>query len=310
MSIIMIFTLTVASAAKVVTTYGDWTLEKFRDDTEWRICSYSGTESSVEVISSYAAIDVTYVDDYAFMDNAAVKRVAIPFGIYGLGEYSFTNCSVLEEIDLPSSIVVIGKGAFSQTTALRDINLGNTRISTVSSYAFLESGITEITLPDCCDTIMDNAFLNCMNLTAAYIPKSVGIIGSDAFKGCENLVIYAPYGSYAIDYAIAHGIDYIYSDLETYTFKIGDADGDGDITIMDATRVQRVLAKFDDDADGMISLRAAMDDDKVLGIMDATRIQRMLANFDDPYHIGESMTVYLSPDGKVIDAADDSAKSE
>ena len=65
----------------------------------------------------------------------------------------------------------------------------------------------------------------------------------------------------------------------------GDADGDGDITIVDATVIQRVLAGIKEDPDGGIALRGSVTD-SVLNIMDATAIQRYLADLEDTHGIG------------------------
>ena len=60
------------------------------------------------------------------------------------------------------------------------------------------------------------------------------------------------------------------------SFIAGDADGDGQVTVMDATRIQRFIAELctEDDLD----MKAAnVDGDEVVTIMDATRIQRYKA---------------------------------
>ena len=64
----------------------------------------------------------------------------------------------------------------------------------------------------------------------------------------------------------------------------GDADVDGNVTILDATAIQRKLAEFN-----VVSFdeQAADVDGNGLDITDATRIQRYLAGYSDPYHIGE-----------------------
>lgn len=68
----------------------------------------------------------------------------------------------------------------------------------------------------------------------------------------------------------------------------GDADGDGEITSVDATVVQRVVAGLISDEDGSIAERACVTE-KSLSVEDATRIQMFLANFDNRYHIGENV---------------------
>ena len=64
----------------------------------------------------------------------------------------------------------------------------------------------------------------------------------------------------------------------------GDADGSGEVSILDATAIQRTLAglsvpRFDE--------RAADVDGSGMDILDATKIQRYLAGFSDAAHIGE-----------------------
>ena len=60
----------------------------------------------------------------------------------------------------------------------------------------------------------------------------------------------------------------------------GDADGDGEVTILDATRIQRYLASLITSSDlDMEAADADMDSD--VTIMDATRIQRVLAKLCD-----------------------------
>ena len=69
-------------------------------------------------------------------------------------------------------------------------------------------------------------------------------------------------------------------------FLRGDADNDGVVSIMDATRIQRVIAELDDDTDGGVVTRAHFIGDE-LNILDATAIQRYLADMGNPYHINE-----------------------
>lgn len=63
--------------------------------------------------------------------------------------------------------------------------------------------IKEIELPNTIQSIADNAFEYCSNLTIN-IPASVTSIGENAFEGCRNLTVIAPKGSYAMKYALKH----------------------------------------------------------------------------------------------------------
>ncbi len=68
----------------------------------------------------------------------------------------------------------------------------------------------------------------------------------------------------------------------------GDADGDGIVTVVDATAIQRKLVELSVVA---FNERAADIDGKGLDITDATMIQRFLAELENPYLIGESVSI-------------------
>ena len=69
----------------------------------------------------------------------------------------------------------------------------------------------------------------------------------------------------------------------------GDADGDGSVTLTDATCVQRKLAGLR--TDGSFSETAAdVDGNGLVEIADATLIQRWLAGMEPPYPIGPQPT--------------------
>ena len=61
-----------------------------------------------------------------------------------------------------------------------------------------------------------------------------------------------------------------------------DGDGDGEITINDATRIQRVLAAIDDDTYGQTAMSCDLTGNGTVDIVDATLIQRYLAGYEVP----------------------------
>lgn len=75
----------------------------------------------------------------------------------------------------------------------------------------------------------------------------------------------------------------------TSSYYLGDADGDGYVTAMDVTLLQRVLSKQKKDDDGGIALRGNVDNDGLLTAIDITLIQRFLADMKPPYPIGEQV---------------------
>ena len=75
-------------------------------------------------------------------------------------------------------------------------------------------------------------------------------------------------------------------------FICGDADGDGTVTVLDATTIQRKLVQLPTPS---FSEKAADVDGNGLDITDATKIQRYLAEFDDLYHIGKFVSDNVQP---------------
>lgn len=76
-----------------------------------------------------------------------------------------------------------------------------------------------------------------------------------------------------------------YYDLFSYEYLRGDADGSGEIDVLDVTTIQRVLAGLTmPDDDGHIPLRAALGGDTI-EISDAAYLQRFLSGSDIPYKV-------------------------
>ncbi len=88
----------------------------------------------------------------------------------------------------------------------------------------------------------------------------------------------------------------IYDAVRAYTVTViegarllGDADGDGDVEIRDATWIQRHVA--DIEIPFTISKKTAdIDGDGNITVMDATAIQYYLANMKNPYNIGKTVS--------------------
>lgn len=77
------------------------------------------------------------------------------------------------------------------------------------------------------------------------------------------------------------GAEYLFSDEPYADILRGDYDKDGDITVMDATRAQRIVAQLDERPDEDFLIWVDADGDEELTVMDATRIQRVIADLCD-----------------------------
>lgn len=92
------------------------------------------------------------------------------------------------DVVIPSgfSITTIGSFAF-QNTSITSITLPE-GITTIESYAFNDASMLQsITLPSTLVSIGSGAFQDCTNLQSISIPGSVNKIESNTFEGCINL---------------------------------------------------------------------------------------------------------------------------
>ena len=78
---------------------------------------------------------------------------------------------------------------------------------------------------------------------------------------------------------------------------LGDANGDGEVCITDATRIQRDVAQIIKIEDSFRQA-ADVDSDSIISIMDATAIQRWLVHFSVAHPIGESMNISIPTEEK------------
>lgn len=70
------------------------------------------------------------------------------------------------------------------------VKVGNNEFIVVgiNKYAFDNSNITSISLPNSIEEIQEYAFYKCSGLTVAYLPDGIKKIGKNAFQWCENIV--------------------------------------------------------------------------------------------------------------------------
>lgn len=267
-------------------------------DGEAVIHSYDDRSADVAVPQKLMGADVAIIDDYAFFNDASITSVSFEkaTALKTVGANAFNGCSALTSLTIPEQIETLSFGSFQNCSSLAELHIegGVTRIPGQCFYGC--ASLTRVALPETITEIGERAFMNCAGLKAVVIPDTAQTIADNAFDGCSSLVIYCTKESRARQYAAQHGIDCVITNPDPVTFLRGDADGEGRITILDATMIQRLLAGLIADNDEMIELRGDVCDDG-LDILDATLIQRFLADFDNIFGVGEEVTVTpLPPD--------------
>ena len=188
-----------------------------------------------------------------------------------------------DEVTVPTTILdytidtVDEQAFFSRSFETLSIPKG---IKTISDKAFLSSYLlSKLTIADSVQYIGDYAFAGCKKLYSVFVPKSVTHICEKAFGytapnangECQKIDGFSITGyinSAAQEYANKHGFEFLI---------LGDVNSDNTLTIMDATIIQRVLAKKEQFTSDQTETLADFNLDGVITVTDATKLQRVLA---------------------------------
>ncbi len=240
------------------------------------ITGYSGTASNLSIPSSLGGYTVTKIDQGVFKNNSTLVSVQIPSTIVSIASSynngAFQGCSKLETVTFAkgSSDAEIGTCAFMNCTSLTSVNIpGNYK--TIGTRAFMgcyslkSMKLEKSSYSYANQTIKDNAFHGCTNLTSISLPTTLKKIEASAFRSCTSLTnVVVPEGVTVIEYGSFWGctklttvslpstltdITSSYNDgafqgcskLETVTFAKGSSDAKiGTCAFMDCTSLTSI----------------------------------------------------------------------
>ena len=262
-----------------------------------------------EVID-YKNTPVTSIGDWAFANNKYVETVEIPDSIKKIGKGAFYNCVKLQSITIPEGVTALSANTFEKCLYLEEVNLGS-QLKSIGDEAFYDCrrlrtldipasvteigeeaftncrSLTNLTIPDGVKKLGDEnsvgygMFENCKNLSQITVPASVDYINPDTFMGCGSLTICGEKNSAAQEFASNNNI--LFRVINEPDCMVGDINGNGTVTIDDATMVQKAVAEMVV-LTGTQTLAADADGDGVVNINDATMIQKYIAELVD--HLG------------------------
>lgn len=154
-------------------------------------------------------VTVSSVGTRTFAGCSALNAVGLG-NVSTIGEAAFNGCSALTEIAIPNGVETLGNYAFYGCSSLATVTLGtqersSSSLKTIGDYAFAETAVKSVVLPDGVSTLGNYAFNKCASLATVSLGNSLTAIGNYVFSGCsaiESLVIpnsVTSIGSYAFE---------------------------------------------------------------------------------------------------------------
>lgn len=152
---------------------------------------------------------LTEIQYYALGNNSKLTSADLSkTAVSSIGLYAFTDCSSLSSVLLPDSLYEIAGAAFSRCKALNEITLPK-NLGMIGQYAFIDTGLSKITVPDSVSEIGYSAF--------GYYLDSEGNETADS-----SFVIVGSYGSAAQKYATDKDTEYDYAN--SFEFRVPEQD--------------------------------------------------------------------------------------
>ena len=190
------------------------------------------------------------VQTAAFRECNALQQMLFPWGVTHIGNSAMDNCNTMTEVVLPSTLNFIGYNAFNRCSSLTNIYVKATAPPFCDTYEWYDY--------DWDEDVIEYAF---------------------TYQQFRNANLYVPTGAVEMyrasstwdQFVHIYGIDY---DPE---FIPGDADGDGEVGIADATAlIDYLLGTIT-----VIDINAAdLDSDGDISISDVSALIDMLLNSD------------------------------
>ncbi|MBQ8146897.1 MAG: leucine-rich repeat domain-containing protein, partial [Clostridia bacterium] len=173
--------------------------------------AFQNNTSLVEI--NFAGTSIKAIDNPAFENCKRLPSVVLPEGLETIGNCIFNGCSSLKSVTLPSTLTTVnGNNNFYNCTALETvIGLENTKLTKISEamfrgvknwkpdvvklphtvtsieqYGFADCGMKSIVLSPQMTKIGTEAFVNCANLEAVYIPSTITEIASNSFNNNQR----------------------------------------------------------------------------------------------------------------------------
>ena len=180
-------------------------------DGSVEITGYKGSAAEVVIPDKIDGKKVISVGEAAFKQNKEITKMTIPGTVTSLqyesfsgctnltevvvpksgelltiAEQSFYSCSKLKSFDMPDKTETIGKWAFYSCGDLTTVLFGE-KVKSIGFQAFVDSGLTSVSLPDSVTNVGDGVFSMCKKLASVKIGSGLDAIAASMFSGASAL---------------------------------------------------------------------------------------------------------------------------
>lgn len=132
---------------------------------------------------------------FSYSGLGGLAQISLPNSLEMIDMYAFAGNAGGESLTIPNSVTQLGAYAFNNNTAIKSLTIGN-GLQEIAQAAFYGGVYETITFAEDSHLtgIGKTAFYNCKNLKTISLPATIEKIGSEAFRGCSELVSVADEG--------------------------------------------------------------------------------------------------------------------
>lgn len=198
-----------ATLPEGITSIGDYAFAYRTDITTFSVPStvtqigYRAFDGCTNMTAISLPANMDNIGSGAFQYCASLTEITIPEGITDLTSDLFNSCHRLATVNLPTTLKTISSYVFQECDSLHSLILPDS-VTDVQPGTFDDSGLTSpvynstlfaympnsfkgaYTVPEGIETIIEQAFAFCNELTEIHFPSSLRTIGNEAFD-CEKL---------------------------------------------------------------------------------------------------------------------------
>lgn len=135
------------------------------EENSIEIVGYEGNEKRVTIPSEIESKPVITIGEEAFYYNESIEEIVFEGNLKSIGLGSFYECENLKSVTFCDSIEIISTEAFAYCYNLTDIVFPE-NLTEIGEDSFVETAITNITIPESVSVLWNNAFGSCDNLVS------------------------------------------------------------------------------------------------------------------------------------------------